>query len=230
MARDHWLMGLLEEEREQSVWARGNGREHSVRDNGRDYWLPGVAEWDRARDPPVERSMLARGEYEAVQRPGVVGAGKGKKEDKTKGKGKKEMFAVGSEYRAGLKAGNVPRVELYDAQLHDVRAGAGGYEYALPGAYDHYSYDFPPQGAYLPSAYEAVPRDAMGYDSGLVYTHDPHYGYDARYDAGPGYDYSGHYGGSYVPRQVPLPVWAPQHQPQPQQQQQHRSSGGCILS
>ncbi|KAG8740304.1 hypothetical protein FRC10_004522 [Ceratobasidium sp. 414] len=201
-ANEHWLAGLLEEddEHDEWTWAREDG------------WL----QWDRERDPPVERVTAARGGYEAVQRPG-------KKqlfvdEDEIRVKGKKELFAVGAEYRGGKSAGaSVPRVELYDAQLQDVRAGAGGYEHYGQAGYEHYMYDYPTKGAYHPSAYEAIPRDAMGYDSGLAYTH----GYDCL-----GYEYAGQcYGGSYVPRQVPVPVWVPQQQPA-----QHRGSNGCILS
>jgi len=250
LAREHWLMGLVEDEYESwpresrehgrdwlmnenatNPWAREDPRAY---DEGREYWLPGVADWDRARDPPVERSM-ARGEYEAVQRPIAGGkkvpfAGGGRIFGVDKAKGKKEMFAVGSEHRAGLKAGNVPRVELYDAHLR-VRGGAS--EYGYPGRaandprlYEH-SYEYPTNGAYHVSAYEAVPYDAMAYDPGLAYGCDPRYGvehaYDARYDPryDPGYEYTGHYGGPYVPRQVPVPAWAPR--------QQH-VSGGCILS
>ncbi|KAG9100242.1 hypothetical protein FS749_015880 [Ceratobasidium sp. UAMH 11750] len=189
--REHWLAGLLEED-DEWTWAREDG------------WL----QWDRERDPPVERVTAARGGYEAVQRPG-------KKqlfvdENEVRVKGKKELFAVGSEYRGGKTGENVPRVELYDAQLQDVRGGYDQY-----GGYEHYTYDYPAKG-YHPG-YEAIPRDAMGYDSGLAYTH----GYDC-----PGYEYAGQcYGGSYVPRQVSVPVWIPQQQPA-----QHRGSSGCVLS
>lgn len=244
LAREHWLTGLEDEcEREYECWVR-EGRDWLANenaanpwahvdprayDNGRDYWHPGVAEWDRARDPPVERSMT-RGDYEAVQRPAVGGSMKGKKElfagggklfGADKLKGKKEQHAVGSEYRAGLKAGNVPHVELYDAHLR-VR-GASEYEYPGHGGVYNHSYEYPTQGVYHAPAYEAVPHDAMGYDAGTAYGHDPRYevghAYDPCYD--PRYEYAGHYGGPYVPRQVPVPTWAPQ--------QQHISSG-CILS
>ncbi|QRV92140.1 hypothetical protein RhiJN_20158 [Ceratobasidium sp. AG-Ba] len=198
--REHWLAGLLEDDE--------------------DGWL----QWDRARDPPVERvNAGTRGGYEAVQRPGagwesyelrqLEKTGKevqhpGKKqlfadEEEVRVKGKKELFAVGTEYRGAKAPGtkHVPRVELYDAQLQDVRA-------------NHYTYDYPAKGAYY-EMYESVPRDAMGYDSGLAYAHGYEY---------PGYEYAGHcYGASFVPRQVPVPVWVPQ-------QQQHRGSTGCILS
>jgi len=111
---------------------------------------------------------------------------------------------------------------LYDAHLQ-VRNGAGGYVYPGEGGYDYRMYDYPTQGVYHAPAYEAVPRDAMVHDPGYDVGHGygPRYDVGHGYDARPGYEYPGHYGGSYVPRQVPVPIWAPQ-------QQQYRSSG-CVL-
>lgn len=78
---------------------------------------------------------------------------------------------------------------------------AKGYDGVGKGAYE-----YPTKGVYYP-AYEAVPRDATGYEPGCVY--------DLGADATAGFDYGCPYG--YVPRQVPVPSWVPR-------------SGGCVLS
>ncbi|KAG8687458.1 hypothetical protein FRC09_013475, partial [Ceratobasidium sp. 395] len=59
-ASEHWLAGLLEDDDEYEMNVAAIDDDH-------DGWL----HWDRARDPPVERSVGAmRGGYEAVQRSG----------------------------------------------------------------------------------------------------------------------------------------------------------------
>jgi hypothetical protein len=185
--------GRVEKPVEEDEWER------ALRAAGGESWMEiggdrAPAEWDRARDPPM--LTRAKGELEPVQRPG-------------KAEKKKDAYAVGSELKG--KDPYVPHVELYDARL-PVRGYEYPYKYD-PYGYDPYAYDrayhgydqaykydqgysgynpvgkgayeYPSKGVYYAPAYEAVPRDAIGYDA---------------------YDY---YPGSYVPRQVQVPTWVP---------------------